>query len=1172
MKDVLADIFSRSLARVIGGTHECLRVEDFSGVEDSQTCQTPVGTAFIIGFDGQKTEPLAILAVTSPSLSTVAPALLALAVRRAQAHKAPYFITWTLRDAVLWKTPKLGTPAEASHLEKIRDYEDNYIIAHDADKQVFSEPVRLSCIDIGETILRDLERLFKDQALELIHLDATYFVERLVGSVHELLPIVTDSLHMRFETDLDLRMKFQSWAVTQGIAGDHKSREYALAIARQIIYRLLGKVLFYQSLRGPVRQLPSLNLDDIDVAQVLPTLRRAFSEALKVDYHAVFAEDLPDTIAWPGEAAKRLAALINDFNTRDFSSLPQDVVGTVFERLIPPEDRHLLGQYFTSEILCDFGVAFCVQSPTAVIADVTCGTGTFLIRAYDRKRWLGNHDHATLLSQLWGVDIAPFPAELAVINLFRQNLTATGNFPRIACRDFFSIKQTDTLPFPPLKMDMKRPEHINEPVPAFDAIVGNFPYVSGGQIEQKECNYLEFLRQTMIEDWLESYPEMFYYPKKKEQESFERNIAAGLQKSCNRARLQHKLSTYADLYVYLFFHAARFLKPGGRMGIITSNAWLDVNYGYELQKFFCDQFKIVAILESRCEPWFTEASVNTVFTIVEKCEDAMERAQHLAKFVKVKKRLSDLIPVNAQIMPVEWWNRWRRLTERIESAGWKDVKTVPLGIVTEEDDDLRIRVCRQSELRDELIREQKTVKWGQLLRAPDLFFDLVNKGRFCLMRELALPRFGSKSRINDFFHVTAEIAERFGIEDEYLLPLIKSPKDSSRIPIAVGEIELRIFVCRRSKIDLKKLWHKGALKYINWGETQTYLQGEFQGLPWPEGTWVAKRQPAWYALPTAETNPARVFFAQAFGDKHMHRFCSQNIVADARLYFLEPQGRIKDTLVSAVLNSSLCALGSELAGRVTMGDGVLELKVEDARDYLLVPDIRKATAAQKKMISAAFESLCKREIKNVFEEVKQLDRQALDAAVLRAIGLDPKKYLKPIYEALCELVRERITLGEKRGKIRKTKTRKAMAEKESLKEVINEHLPDGPKKFPDDFLSYDAVKSEQLEIPLPDKPICLEMRQLIMTVLVEREVFREVKSPAEGKYLLYCQQAGQTVARLPKKLVELSRTVANYEGYLRDLRKTIYEACYRRTLDVALSERLTQAVFGQFRLPKIIGD
>ncbi len=80
------------------------------------------------------------------------------------------------------------------------------------------------------------------------------------------------------------------------------------------------------------------------------------------------------------------------------------------------------------------------------------------------------------------------------------------------------------------------------------------------------------------------------------------------------------------------------------MGIITSNAWLDVDYGHELQRFLLDNFKIIGILESRCEPWFTEADVNTVATIVERCDSAKERADHLVKFIKVKRPLADLIP------------------------------------------------------------------------------------------------------------------------------------------------------------------------------------------------------------------------------------------------------------------------------------------------------------------------------------------------------------------------------------------------------------------------------------------------------------------------------------------------------------------------------------------------
>ena len=853
MKSDVGEIFERFVAAFPNGEDPVLHAEQVQ-ISDV-TAKIPHRTVLVRGCrEGSMDEPLAIILMTLPSLAADDTEVLEFAIRRARANRTPYFVTWTLRHAILWCTPKPGVPVSRDSLEKLRDYPELYEISRAAE-QTLTEPSKLSVVERGLDILRDLERLLKDEGLRLVQIDATYFVGRLLDAVHHLVPTVSDSLHHRLESDVQFRKEISAWAMKQSIAGGATDPEFAKSVARQIIYRLLGKVLFYQSLRRVARHLPRRDLRDRDSAQVLPSLRAAFIQALQIDYHAVFAEDLPDRIPWPSDASRELSDLVNVLNTRDFAHLPQDVIGTVFERLIPPEERHGLGQYFTSEDLCDLIVGFCIRSPHDTVLDPTCGTGTFLVRAYDRLKSLGEHEHSTLLSLLWGVDIAPFPAELATINLFRQRIAEHGNFPRIICRDLFKLSPGERLPFPPPKMNLERPETIKEPIPLFDAVVGNFPYVSGDQIEKHDTSYFELLRTVLIDDWFEGYPQLFFYRNRNEQQSFERALAVGEHRHCNRDRAQHRLSTYADIYVYLFFHATRFLKSGGRMGIVTSTAWLDVNYGYELQKFFCDQFKIVAILESRCAPWFTEASVNTIVTIIERCEDPKERAGHLVKFVKVKKRLADLLRTDPHVQGTHRWQLIHRLTERIEVAGRKDAKTVPMSAVTEEDDSFRIRVCRQSELRDELDREKKTVKWGRFLRAPDTYLDMLIKGRFCLLREVSVPKYGSKTRINEFFHITPEVAKQFGIEGDYLFPLIKSPKDSSRIPITIAEIESRIFVCRRTKAELTKLGHAGALKYIEWGETQTYERGEFKGLPWPRRDMGREAS-------------ARMVFAAEYGDEH----------------------------------------------------------------------------------------------------------------------------------------------------------------------------------------------------------------------------------------------------------------------------------------------------------------
>jgi len=1129
-------------------------------------------TVLIHGRHDGADQPLAVVLMTVPSQAADAPAVLEFVVRRARAHKAPYFVTWTLRDAVLWRTPKAGTPTTRDAMERLRDYPVLYEIGQ-ADKGPLDELRQLKVLACGDDILRDLERLLKDEALELVKIDATYFVNRLLDAVQHLLPIVTKSLLDRLTNDVSFRGEVTAWAVKQGIAGSPDDPEFAESIARQIIYRLLGKMLFYQSLRRSARQLPKLGFDNVDTAQVLPKLRVAFAEARKIDYHAVFDEALPDRIQWPAEASRALADLIHDFNTRDFASLPQDVIGTVFERLIPPEERHGLGQYFTSENLCDLLNAFCIKAPTDVVLDPTCGTGTFLIRAYDRLRWLGQHDHSTLLTQLWGIDIAPFPAELATINLFRQKIAEHGNFPRVLCQDFLRINPGDKFRFPPPKMDLEHPEEMEEPIPQFDAIVGNFPYISADQIEKHEAGYLEFLRDRLIADWFDDYPDVFYYENKKAQDFFEKSIASGQHKESDRKTVHSRISTYADLYIHLFFHTARFLKPGGRMGIVTSNAWLDVNYGYELQKFFLKHFKIIAILESRCEPWFTEASVNTVVTIVERCDDPTERANHLAKFVKVKKPLVELIPGDPVIETLPRLTRLRNLVALVEKAGHKYIKTHPMGMVTEEDDNFRIRILRQSELLTEVEKEARTIKWGRFLRAPQVYFDIVDHGKVCLLGAIAVPKFGSKTRINEFFHVTPETATQFSIEAEYLWPLIKSPKDTNTIKVDPTDLTLRIFVCRRSKTELRKLGHKGSLKYIEWGEQQTYTTGTFKGLKWPEGTWVAKREPGWYALPNTEINFGQVFMSEAFGEAHIHRFCPQKLVPDKRLYFLEPSAALSGAEdVAAVLNSSIAGLSLEVSGRVTMGDGVLEYSVEDARDYLFVPDIRSLTPTQMKCVRDSFELRLQRPIQAVRREIECGDTQSLDKVLLMAIGLDPKIYLKPMYEGLSDLVRERIELGQMRGKARKTKSRGVKAEKKATEEVLDEVLPDGPKRFPEDFFSGAAMTAIKTRVELPEAPLIFDNSPLFAGVHTADNSFSlSVKTPAEGKFLVYAHGCGHRTVELPEKVVEVSRTVANYEQYLRDLRKQFYETYFRRTLDTRTAARLTQAAFERFRLPNVEG-
>jgi hypothetical protein len=132
----------------------------------------------------------------------------------------------------------------------------------------------------------------------------------------------------------------------------------------------------------------------------------------------------------------------------------------------------------------------------------------------------------------------------------------------------------------------------------------------------------------------------------------------------------------SDLYAFVFDKAAEFLAPGGRLCFVTSNAWLDAEYGLELQRWMLRHFKIVAIYESRCEPWFENADINTVVTVLEKVETSAlqsesflpdELGNHEVAFLKFKKPLQQI--VNMPLDDPRRYAAYARIVAEVDCRG-----------------------------------------------------------------------------------------------------------------------------------------------------------------------------------------------------------------------------------------------------------------------------------------------------------------------------------------------------------------------------------------------------------------------------------------------------------------------------------------------------------------------
>ena len=84
-------------------------------------------------------------------------------------------------------------------------------------------------------------------------------------------------------------------------------------------------------------------------------------------------------------------------------------MGRIFENLIPPDERHRLGQFYTNSNVVDFINAFCIEKQDSVVLDAGCGAGTFLVRAYNQKRLMNpDKKHKDIIKELYVINIMVF--------------------------------------------------------------------------------------------------------------------------------------------------------------------------------------------------------------------------------------------------------------------------------------------------------------------------------------------------------------------------------------------------------------------------------------------------------------------------------------------------------------------------------------------------------------------------------------------------------------------------------------------------------------------------------------------------------------------------------------------------------------------------------------------
>jgi len=132
-------------------------------------------------------------------------------------------------------------------------------------------------------------------------------------------------------------------------------------------------------------------------------------------------------------------------------------------------------------------------------------------------------------------------------------------------------------------------------------------------------------------------------------------------------------------------------------------------------------------------------------------------------------------------------------------------------------------------------------------------------------------------------------------------------------------------------------------------------------------------------------------------------------------------------------------------------------------------------------------------------------------------------------------------------------------DKEILELVLEEIAPDGPPKFPNDFLD-NTNCDDFYEVDLPGTQ--LQLAPYFQTIITSpKGYFRyQAKNPPEAKYILYAHNTGSKKVKIPGDSLALFKTVKTYEKYCDELTRRAFELFLDFTNDEDKSEFLTKEV------------
>ncbi len=496
------------------------------------------------------------------------------------------------------------------------------------------------------------------------------------------------------------------------------------------------------------------------------------------------------------------------------------------------------------------------------------------------------------------------------------------------------------------------------------------------------------------------------------------------------------LDKKSDLYIYFYFNGLHLLNPRGVFCFITSNSWLDVGYGRDLQEFLLRNAKIHAIYDNSAKRSFSRADVNTVIALfsapIFSEKDALNNT---ARFIQFRKPFEEVInPDN--LKEIEKIQSRGYLYEKIsvetpakEEAREKIVaRVVPLSqqelSVEGWEWKENLTETQEKEMSLYLSRKKSGLpktgkysgdKWSKKhFASPDIYLNIYEKNRekFIDFEKIAFIRRGYTTGANEFFYLSLDEIKNWKIEEEFWTHNIQgineinysfiSPTETNKLSLSKDQLRKILLIIDGNKIENKE----NIKQYIKYGESKGFNKRP-----------TCSVRNNWFSLEQREFCDiiVQMYFRKTFKFYLNNKFYINDSLTEV---FIKDKNDIPSVFL--YLNSTFSFFGPDLYGRDYGGGGApVGLKIYEVKKLpILIPDYLRNLNNPKSQMFNAYKN---KEVKDIFIECgfdnnkpfRQQqpnplpDRKALDDIVFDILELTDEER-KEVYWSVCELVKARL--------------------------------------------------------------------------------------------------------------------------------------------------------------------